>query len=200
MVLPEHPSDTKVFTMKMEILLEPTFNKLLASAAATTLGLWGLCWPFKEFLGILPDPGIFSTDKPGIPWFLQALSTKLNKTLSCGLLPNNTLQDNPDDFPEVFPDELPGLPPPRQVEFRIDLIPSAAPVVRAPYHLAPYEMKELSKQLQELSKKGFIRPSSSPWGAPVTHQLRNLEERHSNYTFRTLMDIMKYSSHAFWTD
>ncbi|GKF69685.1 hypothetical protein Tco_0202742, partial [Tanacetum coccineum] len=60
------------------------------------------------------------------------------------------------DFPEVFPDELPGLPPPRQVEFRIDLIPCAAPVARAPYHLAPSEMKELSKQLQELLKKGFI--------------------------------------------
>ncbi|GJT53845.1 putative reverse transcriptase domain-containing protein [Tanacetum coccineum] len=71
------------------------------------------------------------------------------------------------DFPEVFPEELPGLPPPRQVEFRIDLIPGAAPVARAPYHLAPSEMKELSKQLQELSEKGFIRPSSSPWGAPV---------------------------------
>ncbi|GJW60902.1 putative reverse transcriptase domain-containing protein [Tanacetum coccineum] len=65
------------------------------------------------------------------------------------------------DFPEVFPDELPGLPPPRQVEFRIDLIPGAAPVARAPYRLAPSEMKELSKQLQELSKKGFIRPSSA---------------------------------------
>ncbi|GJX72925.1 putative reverse transcriptase domain-containing protein [Tanacetum coccineum] len=71
------------------------------------------------------------------------------------------------DFPEVFPDELPGLPPPRQVEFRIDLIPGAAPVARAPYRLAPTEMKELSKQLQELLEKGFIRPSSSPWGAPV---------------------------------
>lgn len=71
------------------------------------------------------------------------------------------------DFPEVFPEELPGLPPPRQVEFRIDLVPGAAPVARAPYRLAPSEMKELSEQLQELSEKGFIRPSSSPWGAPV---------------------------------
>ncbi|GJR81946.1 putative reverse transcriptase domain-containing protein [Tanacetum coccineum] len=71
------------------------------------------------------------------------------------------------DFPEVFPEELPGLLPPRQVEFRIDLIPGAAPVARAPYHLAPFEMKELSEQLQELLEKGFIQPSSSPWGAPV---------------------------------
>nr|GEW17626.1 putative reverse transcriptase domain-containing protein [Tanacetum cinerariifolium] len=67
----------------------------------------------------------------------------------------------------VFPDELPGLPPPRQVEFRIDLIPGAAPVARAPYRLAPSEMKELSEQLRELSEKGFIRPSSLPWGAPM---------------------------------
>ncbi|GKA27828.1 putative reverse transcriptase domain-containing protein [Tanacetum coccineum] len=71
------------------------------------------------------------------------------------------------DFLEVFPEKLPRLLPPRQVEFHIDLIPGAAPVVRAPYHLAPFEMKDLSKQLQELSEKGFIRPSSSPWGDPV---------------------------------
>nr|GEW69867.1 putative reverse transcriptase domain-containing protein [Tanacetum cinerariifolium] len=79
------------------------------------------------------------------------------------------LQDVPVicNFPEVFPDDLPGLPPPRQVEFKIELIPGAAPVVRAPYHLAPSELKELSDQLKELFEKGFIRPSSSPWGAPV---------------------------------
>ncbi|GJW42654.1 hypothetical protein Tco_0071453 [Tanacetum coccineum] len=71
------------------------------------------------------------------------------------------------DSPEVFPKELSRLPPPRQVEFRIDLILGAAPVARAPYRLAPSEMKELSKQLQELLEKGFIRLSSSPWGAPV---------------------------------
>ncbi|GJW76768.1 putative reverse transcriptase domain-containing protein [Tanacetum coccineum] len=71
------------------------------------------------------------------------------------------------DFPEVFPEDLPGLPPTRQVEFQIDLVPGAAPVARAPYRLAPTELQELSTQLQELSDKGFIRPSSSPWGAPV---------------------------------
>nr|GEZ70115.1 putative reverse transcriptase domain-containing protein [Tanacetum cinerariifolium] len=63
--------------------------------------------------------------------------------------------------------DLPGLPPARQVEFQIDLVPGAAPVARASYRLAPAEMQELSTQLQELSDRGFIRPSSSPWGAPV---------------------------------
>nr|GFA01496.1 putative reverse transcriptase domain-containing protein [Tanacetum cinerariifolium] len=71
------------------------------------------------------------------------------------------------DFPEVFPEDLPGLPPTRQVVFQIDLIPSAAPVAQPPYRLAPPEMKELSEKPKELSDKGFIRPSSSPWGAPV---------------------------------
>ncbi|GKA94330.1 putative reverse transcriptase domain-containing protein [Tanacetum coccineum] len=67
------------------------------------------------------------------------------------------------DFLEVFPEELPGLPPTRQVEFQIDLVPGAALVARSPYQLAPSEMQELSAQLKELSDKGFIRPSSSPW-------------------------------------
>ncbi|GKA81069.1 hypothetical protein Tco_0787761 [Tanacetum coccineum] len=71
------------------------------------------------------------------------------------------------DFPEVFPEDLSGIPPTRQVEFQIDLMHSTAPVARAPYRLAPSEMKELSDQLKELSDKGFIRPSSSPWGALV---------------------------------
>ncbi|GKA32547.1 putative reverse transcriptase domain-containing protein [Tanacetum coccineum] len=71
------------------------------------------------------------------------------------------------DFPKVIPDDLPGFPSPRQVEFRIDLVPGAAPVARAPYRLEPYEVRELSVELQELLEKGFIRLSSSPWGAPV---------------------------------
>ncbi|GKD43469.1 putative reverse transcriptase domain-containing protein, partial [Tanacetum coccineum] len=71
------------------------------------------------------------------------------------------------DFLEVFPEDLSGIPPVRQVEFQIDLAPGAAPVAWAPYRLASSEMKELSDQMQELSDIGFIRPNSSPWGAPV---------------------------------
>ncbi|GJY65722.1 hypothetical protein Tco_0467960 [Tanacetum coccineum] len=71
------------------------------------------------------------------------------------------------DFPEVFLEDLPRVLLTRQVEFQIELVPGAAPVARAPNTLAPSEMKELSDQLQEISDKGFIRPSSSPWGASV---------------------------------
>ncbi|GKD10020.1 hypothetical protein Tco_1189705 [Tanacetum coccineum] len=65
-------------------------------------------------------------------------------------------------IPEVFPEDLPGIPPAQHVEFQIDLVPGAAPVAQAPYWLAPSEMKELAEQLQELSDKGFIRPNSTP--------------------------------------
>ncbi|KAG8503904.1 hypothetical protein CXB51_001877 [Gossypium anomalum] len=71
------------------------------------------------------------------------------------------------EFPDVFPEELPGLPPVREVEFGIELIPGTTPISIAPYRMAPLELKELKAQLQELTDKGFVRPSSSPWGAPV---------------------------------
>ncbi|GKC26825.1 putative reverse transcriptase domain-containing protein [Tanacetum coccineum] len=71
------------------------------------------------------------------------------------------------DFLEVFPKDLPGLPPTRQVEFQIDLVIGVAPVTRTPYRLAPSKMQELSTQLQELSDKGFIKPSSLPWRASI---------------------------------
>ena len=71
------------------------------------------------------------------------------------------------DFKDVFPEDLPGIPPEREVEFTIDLVPETKPISKAPYRMAPNELKELKEQLQELLDKGLIRPSVSPWGAPV---------------------------------
>ncbi|GKB27334.1 putative reverse transcriptase domain-containing protein [Tanacetum coccineum] len=101
----------------------------------------------------------------GCPVFLAHVTTNEVEDKS----EKKRLEDVPivRDFPEVFPEDFPSLPPTRQVEFQIDLVPGATPVARAPYRLAPSEMKELSEQLKELSDKGFIRPSFSPWGAPV---------------------------------
>nr|GFC51634.1 transposon Tf2-9 polyprotein [Tanacetum cinerariifolium] len=94
--------------------------------------------------------------------------------------------------------ELPGIPPVREVEFNIELIPGAEPISKAPYRMAPVELKELKDQLQELLERGFIRPSVSPWGAPVLfvkkkdgsmrlcyHQLRVKEQDISKTAFRT---------------
>ncbi|KAL4021466.1 hypothetical protein IC575_020267 [Cucumis melo] len=71
------------------------------------------------------------------------------------------------EFLDVFPDDLSGLPPDREIEFTIELLPGTAPISQAPYRMAPSELKELKMQLQELVDKGYIRPSVSPWGAPV---------------------------------
>nr|GEY93000.1 hypothetical protein [Tanacetum cinerariifolium] len=106
------------------------------------------------------DPGKFGAAPDSVK---SGVKGRINKS------EGKQLKDVPivRDFPEVFHEDLPGLPPARPVEFQIDLIPRAAPVARALYRLAPSKMKELSEQLQELSDKGFIRPSSPPWGAPV---------------------------------
>jgi hypothetical protein len=77
------------------------------------------------------------------------------------------------EFPDVFPKELLGLPPDREVEFSIDLLPGTNPISKAPYRIAPTELRELKVQLQELLNKGFIRPSISPWGAPVLFVRKN---------------------------
>jgi hypothetical protein len=71
------------------------------------------------------------------------------------------------EFPDVFLEELPGMPPDRKVEFVIDLLPVTAPISKRPYMMSVEELKELKKQLTELQEAGYIRPSSSPWGAPV---------------------------------
>ncbi|KAL0534283.1 hypothetical protein IC582_028572 [Cucumis melo] len=77
------------------------------------------------------------------------------------------------DYSDVFPEELPGLPPHREVEFAIEFEPGTVPISRASYRMAPAELKELKVQLQELLDKGFIRPSMSPWGAPVLFVKKN---------------------------
>ncbi|GKD71975.1 hypothetical protein Tco_1326065 [Tanacetum coccineum] len=103
--------------------------------------------------------------KRGCPIFLAQVTKKETEDKS----EEKRLEDvsTVRDFLEVFPKDLPGLLPTQQVEFQIDLVLGVAPVARGPYRLTPTELQELSTQLQELSDKGFIRPSSSPWGAPI---------------------------------
>jgi hypothetical protein len=71
------------------------------------------------------------------------------------------------EYPDVFPDDLPGMPPDRDIEFIIELQPGTAPISKRPYRMPPNELAELKTQLQDLLDKGFIRPSASPWGCPA---------------------------------
>jgi hypothetical protein len=71
------------------------------------------------------------------------------------------------EYPDVFPKDLPGMPPDRDTEFIIELLPGMPPISKRPYRMLVNELVELKKQIAKLQSKGFIRPSSSPWGAPV---------------------------------
>jgi hypothetical protein len=71
------------------------------------------------------------------------------------------------EYSDVFPKELPGMPPDHDKEFFIELLPGTPPISKRPYRMSINELVELKKQLAELQAKGYIRPSSSPWGAPV---------------------------------
>nr|GEV34085.1 putative reverse transcriptase domain-containing protein [Tanacetum cinerariifolium] len=119
----------------------------------------------------------------GCDVFLSHITTKEAKDKSAG----KRLEDVPivKDSPQVFPEDLLGIPLARKVEFQIDLVPGAAPIARGPYRLAPSEMKELVEQLQELLNKGFIRPSSSAWGASV------LFVKKKDKSFRMCIDYRK---------
>ncbi|XP_073273263.1 uncharacterized protein [Primulina huaijiensis] len=92
------------------------------------------------------------------------------------------------EFPDVFPDEIPGFPPQREIDFSIELVSGTNPISRAPYRLAPAQLKELKEQLQDLLEKGYIRPSMSPSGAPGTSVYSKIDLRSGYHRLRTLKE------------
>ncbi|KAL0534735.1 hypothetical protein IC582_029028 [Cucumis melo] len=121
---------------------------------------------FVQHVGLEVEPlgSVLSVSTPSGEVLLSKEQIK-----ACRVEPEVSLSSEPvvREYPDVFPDKLPGLPPPKEVDFAIELELGTAPISRAPYRMAPAELKELKVQLQELLDKGFIRPSVSPWGAPV---------------------------------
>jgi hypothetical protein len=93
------------------------------------------------------------------------------------------------DFPDIFPKELPGIPPDREVEFVIDLLPGTAPISKSLYRMLVEELKELKKQLTELQEAGYIRPSSSPWGAPILFVQKKDGSQRMCVDYRSLNDV-----------
>jgi hypothetical protein len=93
------------------------------------------------------------------------------------------------DFPDVFPEELPGMPPYREVEFVIDLLPGTTSISKRLYRMSIEELKELKKQLTVLQEAGYIRPSSSPWGAPVLFVQKKDGSQRMCVDYRSLNDV-----------
>ncbi|XP_056694933.1 uncharacterized protein [Spinacia oleracea] len=104
------------------------------------------------------------------------------------------------EYPNVFPEEIPGMPPPRELDFSIELIPGSTPISKAPYRMAPAELQELKKQLDDLLKKGYIRPSVSPWGAPVLFVKKKdgtlSNEEHEEHLRKVLDTLIKNQLYA----
>jgi hypothetical protein len=106
-----------------------------------------------------------------------------------------------EEFMDVFPEELPGMLPEREVEFYIDLIPGTAPIAKRPYHMAPTELAELKLQIVELRQKGYIRPSSSPWGAPVLFVTKKDGSMRMCIDYRSLNEVtIKNKNPLPWID
>nr|CAE05068.2 OSJNBa0094P09.7 [Oryza sativa Japonica Group] len=93
------------------------------------------------------------------------------------------------EFGDVFPEELPGMPPKREIEFRIDLAPGTTPLYKRPYRMAANELAEVKKQLEELKEKGYIRPSTSPWGAPVIFVEKKDKTKRMCVDYRALNEV-----------
>jgi hypothetical protein len=93
------------------------------------------------------------------------------------------------EYPDVFPEELPGMSPYRDIEFSIELLPRNTPISKRPYRMDVKDLVELKKQIEELLDKGFIRPSSSPWGAPVLFVDKKDGSRRMCVDYRSLNEV-----------
>jgi len=148
---------------------EYTANLVILSGLGIDVIL-GLNWMKNH--GVLIDTStrtVMLRDPKNNEGFLVPLPREFNLHNVANAIQYVTLLDIPVvcEFPDVFPDELPGLPPDREIEFKIELLPGTAPISRRPYRVPPNELAELKIQLHELLEKGLIRPSSSPWGCPA---------------------------------
>jgi hypothetical protein len=128
------------------------------------------------------------------PWYVMVVEIAVTTTtrLAAFLVYGKFVGDNirvVRDFVDVFPEELPGMPPDREVEFVIDLLPGTAPISKQPYRMSIEDLKELKKQLTELQEAGYIHPSSSPWGATVLFVQKKDGSQRMCVDYRSLNDV-----------
>jgi hypothetical protein len=200
-ITPKGPIEANQMTCRLTLTItgrEFGATAIILEASNIDLIL-GMSWLRKAKAIIACSRGTIELTSPKGEKFQVQIAVTTSSRRAMYFIPEEFVGDNirvVRDFPDVFPEELPGMPPDREVEFVIDLLPRTAPISKWPYRMSVEELKELKKQLTELQEAGYICPSSSPWGAPVLFVQKNDGSQRMCVDYRSLNDVTvknKYS-------
>jgi hypothetical protein len=201
-ITPKGPVEATNMTHKLTITIMG--SELWASAIVLEESsidlILGMSWLRKEKAIIQCGRGTVELANPKGERFQDQIAVTTSSRHAMFFIAEEFVGDNirvVRDFPDVFPEELPGMPPEREVEFVIDLLPGTAPISKRPYKMFVEELQELKKQLTELQEAGYIRPSSSPWGAPVLFVQKKDGSQRMCVDYRSLNDVTIKNKYPF---
>jgi hypothetical protein len=193
-ITPKRPVEASHMTHKLTLTImgrEFWATPIILEESSIDLIL-GMSWLRKAKAVIQCGRGTVELTSPKGERFEVEIAVTTTTRLAAFLVDGKFVGDNilvVRDFLDVIPEELPRMPPDREVEFVIDLLPGTAPISKRLYMMSVEELKELKKELTKLQEAGYIRPSSSPWGAPVLFVQKNDGSQRICVDYRSLNDV-----------
>jgi hypothetical protein len=193
-ITPKGPVEANYMTHRLTLtIMRRKFWATPIMLEESSIGLiLGMSWLRKAKVVIQCGRGTVELTSPKGERFEVEITVTTSTRCAVFLLDGKFVGDNirvVRDFLDVFPDELPGMPPDREVEFVIDLLPGTAPISKCPYRMSVEELKELKRQLTELQEARYICPSSSPWRAPVLFAQKKDGSQRMCVDYRSLNDV-----------
>jgi hypothetical protein len=193
-ITPKGPVEANQMTRRLTLtIMGREFGATAIILEASNIDLiLGMSWLRKAKAIIACGRGTIELTSPKGERFQVNIAVTTSSKRAMFFIPEEFVGDNirvVRDFPDVFPEELPGMPPDREVEFAIDLLPRTAPISKRPYKISVEELKEFKKQLTELQEAGYIRSNSSPYGAPVLFVQKKEGSQGMCVDYRTLNDV-----------
>jgi hypothetical protein len=193
-ITPKGPVEANQMTRRLTLtIMGREFGATAIILEASNIDLiLGMSWLRKAKAIIACGRGTIELTSPKGERFQVNIAVTTSSKRAMFFIPEEFVGDNirvVRDFPDVFPEELPGMPPYREVEFAIDLLPRTAPISKRPYKISVEELKEFKKQLTELQEAGYIRSNSSPYGAPVLFVQKKEGSQGMCVDYRTLNDV-----------
>jgi hypothetical protein len=193
-ITPKGPIEVNHMTHRLTLTImgrEFWATVIILKASSTDLIL-GMSWLRKAKASILCGRGTVELTSSKGERFQVEIAVTTSSRRAMFFIAEEFVGDNirvVRDFLDVFPEELPGMPPEREVEFVIDLLPRTAPISKRPYRMSIEELQELKKQLTELQEAWYILPSSSPWGAPVLFVQKKDGSQRMSVDYRSLNEV-----------